>query len=101
MINILFVITPLIISTVFSYAESRIGVSNSKVNPSAIHTSVVEKIQPEEVTNTTCPVGGNEIDPGTKATYVYKGKVYNFCRPECINKFMEEPEKYIATLEEN
>ena len=45
---------------------------------------------------TTCPVMGNPIN---KAQFVeYKGKKVYFCCPPCKDKFVEEPEKYIAKL---
>src|SRR5512136_387964 len=43
--------------------------------------------------NKFCPIlTSNRIDP--TVTYVYKGKVYGFCCPDCINDFKKDPEKY-------
>lgn len=53
-----------------------------------------------EVGNTVCPVGGETIKESSKATYEYKGKVYNFCCPDCIPAFKANPEKYIDQLSE-
>lgn len=53
------------------------------------------------VGNRICPVSGQEIKPGSQAEYVYKGKVYNFCCPMCIDTFQQDPEKYLKLLEEN
>ncbi len=55
-----------------------------------------------DVGNKICPVMGEKINEKTKATYEYKGKVYNFCCPECIDAFKKNPEKYIKKIgEEN
>ena len=45
--------------------------------------------------NKICPVLGGPIDEANKATYEYKGKVYNFCCAGCIEEFKKEPQKYI------
>ncbi len=52
------------------------------------------------VGNKICPVSGEKIDEKTKVTYEYKGKIYNFCCPMCIDEFKKDPEKYIKKLEE-
>jgi YHS domain-containing protein len=51
------------------------------------------------VGNKICPVSDEKIDEKTKATYEYKGKVYNFCCPACIGDFKKNPEKYIKKIE--
>ena len=48
------------------------------------------------VGNTVCPVTGEPIDQ--KTTYEYKGKIYNFCCPKCIEAFKKNPEKYSAMV---
>ena len=45
--------------------------------------------------NKICPVLGEPIDEASKATYEYKGKIYNFCCAGCIEAFKKEPQKYI------
>ncbi len=52
------------------------------------------------VGNKVCPVTGEKIDEKTKATYEYKGKIYNFCCPMCIDEFKKDPGKYIKKIEE-
>jgi YHS domain-containing protein len=47
------------------------------------------------VGNKICPVLGEPIDEANKATYEYKGKVYNFCCAMCVDTFKKEPQKYI------
>lgn len=54
----------------------------------------------EEVNNKICPVSGEKIDEKTKATYEYKGKIYNFCCEMCIDEFKKDPEKYLKKIEE-
>ena len=54
----------------------------------------------EEVGNKICPVTGEKIDEKTKATYEYKGKIYNFCCPMCIDEFKKNPEEYIKKIEQ-
>ena len=49
--------------------------------------------------NTVCPVSGEPVDKDSKVTYEYKGKVYRFCCPMCIEEFKKDPEKYIKKLE--
>lgn len=53
-----------------------------------------------EVGNKICPVSGEKIDEKMKATYEYKGKIYNFCCPMCIDEFKKDPGKYIKKIEE-
>lgn len=55
------------------------------------------KTEAVNVGNKICPVMGGEIDP--KITYEHKGKIYNFCCPECIDEFKKNPEKYIKKVE--
>ena len=50
--------------------------------------------------NKICPISGEKIDEKMKAAYEYKGKIYNFCCPMCIDEFKKDPEKYIKKVEE-
>lgn len=52
------------------------------------------------VGNKVCPVSGDKVDEKTKATYEYKGKIYNFCCTACVDDFKKDPEKYIKKIEE-
>ena len=54
----------------------------------------------ENVGNKICPVSGEKINEKIKATYEYKGKIYNFCCAMCIDEFKKDPEKYIKKVEE-
>ena len=47
-----------------------------------------------DVGSKVCPVRDEEIDESAKATYEYKGKIYNFCCPMCVSEFNKDPEKY-------
>lgn len=53
-----------------------------------------------DIGNKVCPVGGEGIEESKKATYEYKGKIYNFCCPMCIPEFKKNPGKYIAKMEQ-
>lgn len=50
--------------------------------------------------NKICPVSGEKINQDLKASYEYKGKIYNFCCAACIDEFKKDPEKYIKKVEE-
>ena len=42
------------------------------------------------------PVCGMTVDPDSAAgEYVYDGKTYYFCNPHCLNKFRENPERFL------
>ena len=62
------------------------------------YSQVVQK-EAVNVGNKICPVLGEKIDEGLKATYEYKGKIYNFCCAMCIEEFKKDPEKYIKKIE--
>ncbi|MDD5555713.1 MAG: YHS domain-containing protein [bacterium] len=47
----------------------------------------------KEMEGNICPVMAGPIDK--RYTYTYKGTVYYFCCPACIEKFSAEPEKYV------
>lgn len=53
----------------------------------------------EVVGKKICPVSGEKIDEKVKETYEYKGKIYNFCCPMCVEGFKKDPEKYIEKME--
>ncbi len=53
-----------------------------------------------DVGNKICPVMGDKIDPKSKITYEYNGKIYHFCCPGCIEEFKKNPEKYIRIIEQ-
>jgi len=65
----------------------------------ATEISTQEK-KPVNVGNKICPVLGEKIDEKTKATYEYKGKIYNLCCTGCVEGFKKDPEKYIKKVEE-
>lgn len=71
---------------IFCYAEA------SQINDSQ---EAQEKSTAVDVGNKICPVLGEPIDEATKATYIYEGKIYNFCCAGCIEDFKKEPKKYI------
>ncbi len=48
---------------------------------------------------TVCPVSGEPVSKDTNITYTYKGTVYRFCCPACVEAFKKDPEKYIKNME--
>ncbi len=76
------------------------GGSGHKHNPSDSMVQDTQKRAVEEVGNKVCPVLNEKVDEKTKATYEYKGKIYNFCCPACIDEFKKDPKKYVEKVEE-
>lgn len=54
----------------------------------------------EIVGNKICPVMKGEIVEEYAVHIEYKGKVYSFCCPGCIEEFKKDPEKYVKIVEE-
>jgi len=59
------------------------------------YADTTTKSEAVNVSNKICPVLGEPIDEATKATYEYKGKIYNFCCQGCVEAFKKELQKYI------
>lgn len=53
------------------------------------------------VGNKICPVSGERLNEGSIVTYEYKGKIYSFCCPMCVEEFKKDPERYIEELEKS
>lgn len=62
--------------------------------------ATANKVESVNVGNKICPVTGEKIDEKLKATYEYKGKIYNLCCASCIDEFKKDPEKYIKKTQE-
>lgn len=61
----------------------------------------VEAVQPVEVGNKICPVGGEEVGQmGPAVKHVYNGKIYNLCCAMCAGDFDKDPEKYSKIAED-
>jgi len=75
------------------------GLSYSQQKEENVNKEVT--LQQQEVGNNICPVSGEEINEEIKATYEYKGKIYNLCCASCIKEFRNNPEKYVQIVEEN
>ena len=63
------------------------------------HSAHAEEVAAEKadaIVNKICPITGDPVDKNI--TYEYKGKVYGFCCPMCIEEFKKDPEKYIAKM---
>lgn len=64
------------------------------------HETKTEQLNKAEAAgNKSCPVSGESIDEKSNVTYEYKGKIYNFCCTMCVEKFKNDPDKYIEELE--
>ncbi|MHC4859562.1 MAG: YHS domain-containing protein, partial [Planctomycetota bacterium] len=51
----------------------------------------------EELTNRTCPVmKGEEVDPDLHLDY--KGRRVYFCCEDCVERFRNDPERYVVNL---
>ena len=63
------------------------------------HETKTEQVnKAESAGNKSCPVSFEKIDEKTKVTYEYKGRIYDFCCPGCIDEFKKDPEKYIEEM---
>ena len=61
----------------------------------AVSQQISQAIQ-QEMANTICPVMGEPVD---KNIFVeYNGRKIYFCCKDCVKKFEENPEKYLANL---
>ena len=67
---------------------------------SSVSTTQTNQEKAVAVGNKVCPVLNEKIDEKLKATYEYKGKIYNFCCPACIDEFKKDPGKYIKKVDE-
>ena len=67
---------------------------------SSVSTTQTSQEKAVAVGNKVCPVLNEKIDEKLKATYEYKGKIYNFCCPACIDEFKKDPGKYIKKVDE-
>src|SRR3989338_4330388 len=64
------------------------------------HSAHAEEVGAEKagaIVNKACPITGEAVDKS--AIYEYKGKVYGFCCPMCIEEFKKDPEKYVGKIE--
>lgn len=76
-----------------------VQVSGARAADSDAQTSASFVTKSQNAGNQICPVSGDEIHEETKATYEYKGKIYNLCCSSCVPAFRNDPEKYIQIIE--
>ena len=62
-----------------------------KAAPASAPAAAVKEMQ-----GTICPVMAGPVDK--KYNYTYKGTIYYFCCPVCIEKFKADPERYIEKV---
>lgn len=60
---------------------------------------VSEGAEAIKIGNNICPVCEGEIEAGKEDAYEYEGKIYNFCRADCVEEFKKDPQKYIEIVE--
>ncbi len=65
--------------------------------PMSMETGTHQSVAADQ---TVCPVSGEPVSKDTNITYTYKGTVYRFCCPGCVEAFKKDPEKYIKNMEE-
>ncbi len=88
--------------TTFSFAQMKCAghSSGGHKHNSSVSTTQTNQEKAVVVGNKVCPVLNEKIDEKLKATYEYKGKIYNFCCPACIDEFKKDPGKYIKKVDE-
>lgn len=58
-------------------------------------TGVSDAVEPVEVGNKICPVGGEPVGTmGEVVKLAHNGKIYNFCCAMCLDEFNKNPDKY-------
>lgn len=92
----------LLIAFAFIAGISRLTYAQTHSGHNQESVSVAASKEVVNVGNKICPVSGEKVGEGgmEPATYEYKGKIYNFCCPDCVEKFKKEPEKYIKKIED-
>ncbi len=75
------------------------GTGGAHTKDESTSSKTEEESKTVAVKNRVCPVTGDKIDEKSKASYTYKGKVYDFCCPMCIDEFKKDPQKYIKKIE--
>lgn len=90
------VLSLLLVSQTTLIAEDAKTAKQTKKCNAATHlTNKINKQQSKEIV-LKCPISGTNIDL-TKA-YIkktYKGKMFYFCCPECLQQFTKHPDKYV------
>lgn len=74
--------------------------SKTETAPSAVTVTEVTPAAAVNVGNKICPVMGEKIAELGKDTVEYEGKIYNMCCPMCKDKFLADPAKYIAVVDQ-
>ena len=74
--------------------------AKTETAPAAVTVSEVAPAVAVNVGNKTCPVTGETIKELGKDTVEYEGKIYNMCCPMCKDKFLADPAKYIAVVDQ-
>ena len=90
MILILLVVTVFAVAVSSQLAYASCGMCKTKA---------AEKYGDGEIINQSCPVMGGKVDNDTLYKAEYKGKQIGFCCSACVEKFKENPNKYMKKIE--
>ncbi len=74
--------------------------SKTETAPAVVTVTEVTPAAAVNVGNKICPVTGEKISELGKDTVEYEGKIYNMCGPMCKDKFLADPDKYIAVVDQ-
>lgn len=82
----------LLLLALFFYLMMRFGCGAHMVHGSHQHSS--------SPTNHKDPVCGMNVEPDKGYGKVFEGQLFRFCSRSCLDKFDDNPEKYIGSKEE-
>lgn len=80
---------------------------NKAVTKTKVTTTVtakddkVQEVKEGTPFNKVCPVSGEDLDKDDMRLVSYHGKTYGLCCNKCTAKFMKDPAKYAARLNED
>lgn len=75
-----------------------LGLSLSSADEGHHHDMMMGEETQEEASVGICPVMGGAASK--EYSYIYEGKPYYFCCPNCIEEFKKDPQKYISKIKE-
>ncbi len=90
----------LALATPLAMAACSVGHTSAEEGTEAVAQEVTQEANLEsgEVVNEICPIMEGEVGKDTAYKVEYDGKVIGFCCAGCVDKFNEDPEKYIQEL---
>ncbi len=73
----------------------RFGCGAHMMHGSHGHTERSQTVEPDDQAD---PVCGMSVDPSTGYSKMHDRQLYRFCSRACLDKFEEEPSRYITTM---